>query len=576
MEPVPQKYKKGLQAEAAIRFHHANESGAAASDSALLAEVNHELRVYQVELEAQNQELLRTQAELTASRDRYCSLFDAAPVGYLRLRPDGEIVAANLTSSVMLQHDRDDMIGRHLQALVSPDEADQLHQLYRDVVSQKAHPACGLKIVQPDGCVSCLYVQCILEESVAAAEPSIRMTLSDVTLLKDAEARRAELEVRLHQKQRLASLGVLAGGIAHDFNNLLFGILSHADLLLLGDPTPSQKMSAQQIQTAATQSAELCSQMLDFAGKRQLVKSVFRLPDVIDEMSDLLLTTFKARKVSFNCVHSSDVPCIEGDVTRIRQVVMNIILNAAESMGADEGPVSVTTGSVSIDSNDANSPSIDDGLVSGEYVVLEVVDSGCGIEKESLSKVFEPFFTTKFSGRGLGLASVLGIVRGHGGTITIDSEPGSGTTVRVYLPATNKPAAIRDNPMVGPVTAKGQSTVLLVDDEEIVRLAMQTKLRRQGYSVKAASGGAEALELLEQYEGRVDIVVLDLTMPGLSTETICKSLHKKAPDLPVLLMSGYSEEEALNRCECTNIAGFVPKPLGDVAQAVGEILQPAC
>lgn len=544
------------------------------SNTASVADVIQDLRVHQLELEAQNNELLRTQAELTESRDRYCDLFDTAPVGYLTLDPKGKIVAANLTASSLLRHDRDELIGRSFQAIVSPDEANQLHRLYADVLSGIPHQNCDLEIFNANAGVTFLHVQCSLSVQVVGQEPSIRMTLSDVTSLKEAEARRTELELRLQLKQRLASLGVLAGGIAHDFNNLLFGIMTHADLLMQTQPTESQHSSIRQIHAAATQSASLCGQMLDFAGNQHLGKSVFLLSDIVDETSDLLSPTFKTTKVKLSCSHPTDLFWTEGDVTRIRQVVMNIILNAAEAIGIEEGTVSVTTGCVLVDSDYLAATQVQDDLSSGKYVSFEVVDSGCGISQQALEKVFEPFFTTKFTGRGLGLASVLGIVRSHGGTVKIESVVGSGTTVRVLLPAIAKPATSRVKIADRDVGANRECTVLLIDDEQLVRDAMRAKLQRKGHTVMTATDGATALAMLKQHLGEVDVVVLDLTMPGLSTSTICESLHQMVPDLPVLLTSGFTKEEALTRCDYSNIAGFVPKPMGDIAQAISKLFRP--
>lgn len=562
-----------LRAEAERRIRKADVAQEASGlDPASLADLLHELRVHQLELEAQNDELLRTQVELAESRDRYRDLFDTAPVGYLCLTPDGRIVAANLTASVLFGCQRDELIGRPLQLFVSADDAVQLHWLFREVIGRRIRQESDLRISATDGSTTYLHIQCMPGSDADQHDGQIRMTLSDVTSLKQAEECRAEVEQKLQQKQRLASLGVLAGGIAHDFNNLLFGITTHAELLLLTAPTPAQQVSVDQIKVAATRSAELCSQMLDFSGKRQFEETVFRLSDVVDGLAGLLLPTLHRKRVELNFIHAADSPTVEGDVTGIRQVAMNIMLNAAEALEEHGGSVAVKTGLLTIDPHYLAANQLNPELPGGEYAYLQVEDSGCGIDQENLNKVFDPYFTSKFSGRGLGLASVSGIVRSHGGSITIESSVGSGTTVCVLLPVSANSITEDSSSVVQGPAAERLATVLLVDDDASIRMALMAKLEMQGYVVITAVDGASAVLLAEQHRGKVDIVVLDLTMPGLSTAEICRSLHDTAPDLPVLLMSGFSQEEALDSCEYKNIAGFVAKPLGDVAKAINRVL----
>jgi two-component system, cell cycle sensor histidine kinase and response regulator CckA len=539
-------------------------------------ELVHELRVHQIELETQNDELRRVQLELSESRDRYWDLYDAAPVSYLTLSPTGKILKANLTASVLLDVERSNLIGQSFYGLLSNEDSVSLQRGLRSLTQNRDRATCDLRISDTRGGVIDVHAQCVYTAGVEGQDHTLRIALTDVTALKTAERQRLErleLEQKLQQKQRLASLGVLAGGIAHDFNNLLVVIVGHADLLQETGPTASQLVSIQQIQTAATRSAELCGQMLAYSGKGNFEKSVFDLAATVRGMGDLLASSVRKANISLRYESATDLPGVEGDVTAIRQIVMNLILNAAEAIGTDDGTISVMTGRVTVSQEYLPRTHLDDDLQSGDYVFLDVVDTGCGIDDESIEKIFDPFFTTKFTGRGLGLASVQGIVRSHHGAIKIESRLGYGTTVRVLLPASDKPTTTPDRLPFRRELPADQQTVLLVDDEEMVRFAMQSLLEARGYTVLCAADGHGAISVLRDHMSEVAIVLLDLTMPGQSAAATCKCLHAMVPDLPVILMSGFSEADALRQCDYSNIAGFVPKPIGDIVSAVGQVLK---
>jgi two-component system, cell cycle sensor histidine kinase and response regulator CckA len=536
-------------------------------------ELVHELRVHQIELETQNDELRRVQLELAESRDRYWDLYDAAPVGYLTLSPTGKILEANLTASVLLGVARSNLIGQSFYGLLSTEDSVSLQRGLRSLSQGRQRGTCDLRISDTSGGVIDVHAQCVYTAGFEGQDHTLRIALTDVTALKTAERQRLELEQKLQQKERLASLGVLAGGIAHDFNNLLVVIVGHADLLQETGPTASQLVSIHQIQTAATRSAELCSQMLAYSGKGNFEKSVFDLTATVRGMGDLLASSVLKANISMRYESGTNLPGVEGDVTTIRQIVMNLILNAAEAIGTDDGTISIKTGQVTVSHEYLARKHLDDDLQSGDYVFLDVVDTGCGIDDESIEKIFDPFFTTKFTGRGLGLASVQGIVRSHHGAIKIESRLGYGTTVRVLLPASDKPTTTRDRLPSRRELPADQQTVLLVDDEEMVRFAMQALLEARGYTVLCAADGNDAISVLRDHTSEVAIVLLDLTMPGPSAAATCKCLHAMVPDLPVILMSGFSEADALRQCEYRNIAGFVPKPMGDIVSAVGQVLK---
>lgn len=375
-----------------------------------------------------------------------------------------------------------------------------------------------------------------------------------------AEDERRRLEMQVQQTQKLESLGVLAGGIAHDFNNLLMGILGHIDLAQMDIAADTEACAfLREAETAARRAADLCKQMLAYSGRGKFVIEHFNLNRVVEEMGQLLRVPLSA-KAELVFRFDRNISPIEGDVTQVRQVVMNLITNAAEAIESDDGVVTVTTGELECDENYLAGTWLDDKLPAGPYVYFEVKDNGKGMEPETLERIFEPFFTTKFTGRGLGLAAVLGIVRGHGGALRIESSPGRGTTFRVLFPSAKK--VLRDhgdgNTPRQKRTASG--TILLVDDEDTIRSVGRRMLERAGFTVLVACDGFEAIEVVKSSGGEIAAVLLDLTMPRMDGETAFRQMREIIPGLRVLLTSGYSEQEIMARFAGQGHVGFIQKP----------------
>lgn len=375
-----------------------------------------------------------------------------------------------------------------------------------------------------------------------------------------AEDERRRLELQVQQTQKLESLGVLAGGIAHDFNNLLMGILGHIDLAQM-DIAENTEASGflHEAEVAARRAADLCKQMLAYSGRGKFIIEHFDLNRVVEEMGQLLRVPLSARaQITFR--FDRNISLIEGDVTQVRQVVMNLITNAAEAIESDNGHVAVSTGEMNCDEAYLAGTWLDDKLPAGRYVFFEVRDNGKGMDAETLGRIFEPFFTTKFTGRGLGLAAVLGIVRGHRGALSIESEEGRGTAFRVHFPA----AAPRDSGThdLRPAREKGNGsgTILLVDDEETIRSVGSRMLSRAGFTVLLAADGYEAIETLREKPDEISAVLLDLTMPRMDGETAFRHMRQLKPGLRVLLTSGYSEQEIMARFAGQGHVGFIQKP----------------
>ena len=398
----------------------------------------------------------------------------------------------------------------------------------------------------------------ILKDKLGRLAPAIRRELKEVEIRRE----RRNLEEQLRQAQKLESLGLLAGGVAHDFNNLLTGILGNASLVLemLSPPEPERGM-LEDVVRASERAAELTRQLLAYAGKGKFVVQPVHLSEVVREIGQLVRSSIP-RQVELNMNLPPDLPVVEADPSQMQQLVMNLVINAAEAIGDKTGTVEVTTGVRRI----ANRHGI--------YVCLEVRDTGCGMDAQTREQIFDPFFTTKFTGRGLGLAAVQGIVRSHDGTIDVDSHPGQGSTFRICLPAMERYAAMWEIPQTAePNALSGAGIILVVDDEELVRRTAKAALQRYGYTVVEAENGLEALELFQRMQDSVALVLLDLTMPVLSGEDAYWQLKALKPDLPVIVSSGYDEMEAERRFGGEGVKDFIKKPY--VAQKLAQKVQEA-
>jgi len=396
----------------------------------------------------------------------------------------------------------------------------------------------------------------------------------DITARKQEEALRNQLEAQMLQAQKLESLGVLAGGIAHDFNNLLVGILGNAELALLDVPHGSSaRAHIEGITKSSIRASELTNQMLAYSGKGRFVIDLIDLNTIIREITHLLQVSISKRAViKYNFTES--LPAIEGDPTQIRQVVMNLIINASDAIGDRSGIISVSTGVVEADRAYFTDAYLNENLTEGYYAYIEVADTGCGMDEDTLKKIFDPFFTTKFTGRGLGLAAALGIARGHRGTIKVRSTPNKGSTFTVFFPCAAEAlgrAPEEDVPQA--VRVQGHGTVLVVDDEESVRNIAKIMLERHGFTVMTALDGRDGVRVFRENADRIDAVILDMTMPHMGGEEAFSQIQKIRPGTQVLLASGYTEQDATHRFTGRGLAGFVHKPfqMAEFVQKVAAI-----
>ncbi|MBU0673172.1 MAG: response regulator [Proteobacteria bacterium] len=383
----------------------------------------------------------------------------------------------------------------------------------------------------------------------------------DITRKKQEEEEQKLFEQKLQHVQKLESLGILAGGIAHDFNNLLMGIMGHTELAQIKVPPLSPAHdNLRAIQNSTERAADLCGQMLAYSGKGHFVTQALNLNELVHEMTHMLEVSI-SKKASLKINLDDQLPAFNADVTQIRQILMNLIVNASEALGDETGLISISTGTIECDSRYFEQTLMDKQLPAGKYVYLEVADTGVGMDSETRDKLFDPFFTTKFTGRGLGLSAVLGIIRGHQGGIIVYSEKGKGSTFKLLFPALEDtlPRSL-DTSNNNEEQWRGQGTILLVDDDEIVLEVGKEMIEYLGFTVLTAVHGLEALEVFRRQPAAIDCVILDLTMPQMGGEEALVELRKIRPDIRVIMSSGYNEQEISRHFSEQGTVDFIQKP----------------
>jgi PAS domain S-box-containing protein len=512
---------------------------------------------------------------LAASKAKYEDLYDHAPDMYVSLDAvTAKIVECNQTTARALGYTKDELIGREVFEVYHPDCIEDAKRAFEIFARTGETRDAELQLLRRDGTTIdvTLNVSSIRDENGKVIRS--RSVWRDVTERRKTERERRKIEERLQLAQKLESLGVLAAGVAHDFNNLLMGVLGNASLALADlSPSSPARERIEEIATAAKRAAELCDQMLAYSGKGNFIIEVVSLNEVVEETANLIKSTISSRAV-LKRDFAENLPNIQGDITQLRQVIINLITNASEAIGDEDGVIRITTSLQRCDRRYLDSISIHEKLPEGDYVRLEVSDTGCGMDEGTRERLFEPFFTTKFAGRGLGLASVLGILRAHRGAAEIQSEPGHGTRFRVLLPAMTGLAM----PPINEIVASGASAagrVLLVDDEESVRKVAKLMLEASGFSVLTASSGRDAIEMFQRAAEDIVCIILDVTMPGMDGLETLEQLRQVRRDVRVILTSGFTEEEIAPRVAGEGPAGFLKKPYNpaQLSDKVTEVLE---
>jgi PAS domain S-box-containing protein len=501
---------------------------------------------------------VETLEKLQASDRLLNTLIQATGIGYVQLDATGRIVAANTRYLALLGVNQEsDMVGRRYLDFIAPHHHALATQTLATLASGGRIRNVEADLITAAGNTAPFEFHANSEHTGEAIR--FHFFCRDISDRKRALEERRAMESKLQETQKLESLGVLAGGIAHDFNNLLTGVLGNVSLAASEIPESSAAHGfLAQIEKAASRAAELCRQMLAYSGKGRFDVKPLNLNTLIREtMSLLSISISKRAHLEFDPAPS--LPAVLADATQLRQIVMNLVINASESLGENDGTVRVSTVTAQLDSAQLAAANAAPDAKEGTYVCLEVSDTGGGMEPEVLKRIFDPFFTTKFTGRGLGLAAVLGIVRGHLGALTVTSQKGKGSCFRVMLPASTETVAEADSASTPPEQWRGSGNVLVVDDEETVRTVTLRLLSYLGFKAVAAVDGREAVKLLPTL-GDLRFVFLDLTMPHMDGQQTLRELRKARPDLRALIMSGFSEQDISHRFQDGHFIDFIQKP----------------
>ena len=509
---------------------------------------------------------------LQASRDRLNSILENAFDYIMTIDREGKCEDINRTSEGV---NREDIIGTSIFDLTPPEQRDSIRVGIEQVWATGNPYEYETSWHNPAGELTWYWCRCgpIIKDGEITA---LAISATDITDRKREEEQRRKLDAQVQHAQKLESLGVLAGGIAHDFNNILVAILGYSDLALRVMPSHDpNRQYLEEIGKGARSAADLATQMLAYSGKGAFERKVFELNGLVTDMAHLLEVTL-SKKVKLNYDLADNHTAVQGDSSQVRQVIMNLITNASDAIDDVTGAISVSTGTIEINSAQTQQDASGTQLPEGVYVFLDVTDTGCGMDKATLARLFDPFFTTKFAGRGLGMAAVQGIMSGHKGMIEVTSEPGVGSTFKALFPAHDLPTHDRSSsPRVGHDDSWiPAGAALIVDDDDIVRDLGQRMLEEIGFNVHAASGGLEAIKMLQDRHDDIACVILDLTMPEMDGVECFDKLRQLKSDIPIIIMSGYGKEEMAERFATQDNIGFVQKPytLGLLTQRLREVL----
>ena len=523
----------------------------------------------------------RKQAELAlrTSEDRFRTLTMASPLGIFLTDAEGQCTFVTPRMRDLWGAPVEALLERGFLDAAHPDDRERVHGTWQRAVRDGGELSMEYRVLRPDGDVRWVCERTAPHRDGAAVTGFVG-TVEDITAQKLAAEDRRRLEAQMQHAQKLESLGVLAGGIAHDFNNLLVGILGNASVARdeVEPGTPTEELLSD-IEIAARRAAELTTQLLAYAGKGRFNVQPLDVSAAVRETSSLLHSAI-SKRATLALQLDDELPMIAADATQVRQVIMNLLTNASDALEDHPGEIALRTGRMHADSGYLAECLAADGVLSGEFVFVEVADTGIGMNEETLARIFDPFFTTKFTGRGLGLAATLGIVRGHRGALHVRSALGSGTVFRILFPAvTSREPSSRTPRSLVAIPRTG--TILVVDDEESVRAVAKRMLARSGYRVLMAADGDEALRLFADHEAEVVAIVLDVTMPRMSGTEVVAELRRRGARVPVVLASGYTSESLAPPLAGESAPIFVQKPfvghelLAGIDAALARYLRPS-
>ncbi len=510
--------------------------------------------------------LKRVQQELAGSEERYRLLVETAHDVIIRHDLSGNVTFVNRAGLELTGLSEEDFIGRNAMDITPPELREEIlgRKMERNAGNAGVFLYETVFLDRNERRVPMEVSSTLIPGSATGDEPQVLLVARDISERRRVEQEQRELEARLRDAQKLESLGVLAGGIAHDFNNLLVTIMGNAELVRSEFKEGSvNRNSLDAVLEAAGRAADLCHQMQAYSGHGKISVQPANLNRLILDIQRLLQVSVSKRS-NLHFELAAELPPVMIDDTQIRQVIMNLVINAAESLGNEGGEIMVCTGVREFTAEDLNKVVGGRGLMPGPMVWCEIRDSGCGMDSEVAGRIFDPFFTTKFAGRGLGMSAALGIVKGHHGGFLMETGPASGSTISFLLPVHQSTAATprkrrRRSPETPRVDLSGK-LILVVDDDPSVRTVGESFMRRLGCKVLSAGDGFEAIRIFGERHRDIDAVLLDFTMVGMDSLAVHRRLRVIRSDIPVILSSGYDSSEVEEKAEGFDIAGFVAKP----------------
>ncbi|MDD3147638.1 MAG: response regulator [Candidatus Riflebacteria bacterium] len=537
--------------------------------------VLHELSVHQIELEMQNEELRNIRKELEVSRARYFDLFNQAPVGYVSLNEDGLILESNLTAASLLGVPVGELQNKLLSNYIFFEDQDIFYHHRKNIFISGLPQECELRMKRSET-TSCQVVFWARLESSAANHAlaskelpgsnsrNFRLVISDITGNRT-------LAEQLHHAQKMETIGLLAGGVAHDYNNKLAVIIGYAELALNKEVSPQTNRNFfEEILTAAQQSAAITRQLLTIARKQMVSPAVIDLNQAVESMLKMLRHVV-GEEIELVWKPESDLCPVEIDPVQIDQILLNLCLNAKSAITGN-GRVTIATKNATFDTSFCK---LHTGHIEGKFVMIEVVDTGCGMAAEILAKIFEPFFTTRGIGQGtgLGLSAVDGIVKQNNGFIVVASEPGNGATFKIYLPAYSGTVIDRHWEDRKEMMPGSGETVLVVENEAALLPVIKIMLEKLGFRVLTANSAGAAAELAEKHEQKIDLLVTDVIMPEMNGCEVLELVQKTNPDIKTLFMSGHPANVLIRRGFTGSNLNFLQKPfsMNDLAEKIGKL-----
>lgn len=518
------------------------------------------------------------ETKIRESEEKYHTIFDISMEGISIVDLEGNVLMANRRVAQLLGFkSAEEYIGQSGFKYVAPEEKERLEGEFQRILKTGSAENLEFLMVRKDGTKFPAEFTATLMKIGSGETTKIMSVMRDISDRKQAEEERREIEKHLFQAQKFESLNTLAGSIAHHFNNILMAVIGNLDLAKMNiNSTHELTENIEAAKQSAQRAAEISTLMLTYVGQRigekkiidmnRITEDIIKTVEYLTNQNTIIEINPSPRGVYFN-----------GDPTQIRQVFINLIKNAVEALPDKSGSITISIGQQFCESDQFRQPFLDTEMDSGHYVTLEVKDDGIGMDQVTLSKIFEPFYTTKFTGRGLGLAAVLGIVRSHKGAITFDSKKAKGTTVKVFFPAVEKPETETGSPgsTQQDTEWQGSGTIMIVDDEDIVLRACKRMLEFIGFDVLTATNGSTAIDLFQKKAGEIRCIILDMTMPDMDGYETYVQLQKIDDSIPVIFTSGFPKELSVDVSTQYSATDFLKKPydINQLAKKIKTILK---